>query len=272
MKAFKDYLILYDAECPMCSAYTRAFVKTGLFEDKGRTPYQQFAPNACPMVDRQRAVNEIALVNQQTGEVTYGVESLFKIFGSVLPFFRPLFNFKPFIWLMRKVYAFLSYNRRVIIPSIGNVFEYQPTFRLNYRIAYLIFSWAVTSYILTRYADLLIGTIPAGNIYRETLICGGQIFFQGIIISLVNKKESWNYLGNMMTISFAGSLLLGVMLMLSGLIGHYPIFYSLYFMLIAGLMFLEHIRRTKLLKLGWTLTITWALYRAALLVIILLIN
>jgi hypothetical protein len=43
-------------------------------------------------------------------------------------------------------------------------------------------------------------------------------------------------------------------------------------MLVAGLMFLEHIRRTKLLQLGWTLTITWALYRAAILVLILLIN
>jgi hypothetical protein len=130
----------------------------------------------------------------------------------------------------------------------------------------------VTSYILTRYADLLIGAIPAGNIYREALICGGQIFFQGIIISLIDKEKKWNYLGNMMTISFAGSLLLGVILLLSGLIGYHPLFYCLYFLLVAGLMLLEHIRRTKLLKLGWTLTITWALYRAALLVIILLIN
>ena len=272
MKIFKDYLILYDAECPMCTLYAQGLVKTGVFEDKGRTPYQQLAPNACPMVDRQRAVNEIALVNQQTGEVTYGIESLFMIFASVMPLFRPLFNFKPFIWLMKKIYAFFSYNRRVIIPSIGDVFQYQPTFQLNYRMAYLIFSWAVISYILTRYADLLIGVVPAGNIYREALICGGQIFFQAIIVSLVNKKEKWNYLGNMMTISFAGSLLLGFMLMLSGLIGHHPLFYSLYFMLVAGLMFLEHIRRTKLLKIGWTLTITWALYRAALLISIFLIN
>jgi predicted DCC family thiol-disulfide oxidoreductase YuxK len=269
MKIFKNYLILYDAECPVCTLYSKTLVKTGLFEDKGRTPYQQLAPNACPMVDRQRAVNEIALVNQQTGEVTYGIEGVLKILGSIMPFFKPLFSFAPFVWLMSKVYAFLSYNRRVIIPSIGDVFQYQPTFRLGYRIAYLVISWAVTAYFLTRYADLLIGVIPAGNMYREALICGGQIFFQGIIVSLINKKEKWNYLGNMMTISFAGSLLLGVMLILSGLIGHHPLFYSLYFMLVAGLMFLEHIRRTKLLKLGWTLTITWALYRAALLIVIL---
>lgn len=272
MKTLKDYLILYDAECPVCTLYASTLVKAGLFENKGRTPYQQLAPNACPMVDRQRAVNEIALVNEQTGEVTYGIKGVFKILGSVAPFFNPLFNFAPFVWLMSKFYAFLSYNRRMIIPSTGDEFQLQPTFRLSYRIAYLVFTWAITAYILTRYADLLIGVIPAGNIYREALICGGQIFFQGIIISLVDKEKKWDYLGNMMTISFAGSLLLGLMLTISGLIGHHPLFYSLYFMLVAGLMFLEHIRRSKLLKLGWTLTITWALYRSALLVIILLIN
>jgi len=272
MKAFKDYLILYDAECPMCTLYTQAFVKAGLFETEGRAAYQHLASNACPMIDRQRAVNEIALVNQQTGEVTYGIKSLFKIFGSVMPFFNPLFNFAPFVWLMSKVYAFFSYNRRVIIPSIGDGFEFQPTFRLKYRIAYFVFAWAITSYILTRYADLLAGVIPAGNIYREAMICGGQIFFQGIIISVIHREKKWDYLGNMMTVSFAGSLLLGIALLFSILVGHHPLFYSFYFMSVAGLMFLEHIRRTKLLHLGWTLTITWALYRATLLILILLIN
>ena len=272
MKILKDYLILYDAECPVCTLYAKTLVKAGLLETDGRAAYQNLASNACPVVDRQRAVNEIALVNQQTGEVIYGIKSLFKIFGSIVPLLNPLLNFAPFVWLMSKIYAFFSFNRRMIIPASGDGFQLQPTFRLTYRIAYLIFTWAVTSYILTRYAGLLIGIVPAGNIYREALICGGQIFFQGTIINLVNKEKKWDYLGNMMTISFAGSLLLGIMLMLSGFIGYHPLFYSLYFILVAGLMFLEHIRRTKLLKLGWTLTITWALYRAALLIIILLIN
>lgn len=272
MKILKDYLILYDAECPVCTLYAKTLVKAGLLETDGRAAYQNLESDACPVVDRQRAVNEIALVNQQTGEVVYGIKSLFKIFGSVVPLLDPLLNFAPFVWLMSKIYAFFSFNRRMIIPAIGDGFQLQPTFRLTYRIAYLIFTWAVTSYILTLYAGLLIGIVPAGNIYREALICGGQIFFQAFVVSLVNNEKKWDYLGNMMTISFAGSLLLGAMLTFSGLIGHQPAFYSFYFMLVAGLMFLEHIRRTKLLKLGWALTITWALYRAALLAVILLIN
>ncbi|MGZ3822294.1 MAG: DUF393 domain-containing protein, partial [Mucilaginibacter sp.] len=162
MNTLKNHQILFDADCPMCSLYTKAFVQTGLLEPAGRAAYQSLAAEACPMVDQQRAVNEIALINQETGEVTYGINSLFKVFANAMPALRALFNFGPFVWLMSKVYAFISYNRRVIIPASGaNNFAYQPTFRLKYHVAYLIFTWALTSLILTAYADLLIGILPA---------------------------------------------------------------------------------------------------------------
>jgi hypothetical protein len=43
-------------------------------------------------------------------------------------------------------------------------------------------------------------------------------------------------------------------------------------MAVAGLMFLEHVRRTKLLGLGWVLTVTWVTYRIVLLLLILNLN
>ncbi|MDB5127994.1 DUF393 domain-containing protein [Mucilaginibacter sp.] len=271
MITLKNHTILYDAECPMCKMYTNAFVQAGLLDKNGREAYQQLSPEACPMVDRQRAVNEIALIDQETGEVIYGVKSLFKIIGNAMPVFKPLFNFSPFVWVMGKLYSFLSYNRRVIIPSIGDNFILQPTFKLKYRVAYLVFAWAVTSYILTFYAGLLQGVVPVGNVYREYLICGGQVLFQGVIIALTFNEKKWEYLGNMMTISFSGALLLLPMVLLANLIGQHPVIYAGYFMLVAGLMFLEHIRRSTLLNIGWTLTISWAIYRVIILLVILFI-
>jgi hypothetical protein len=270
MNTLKNYLILYDAECPMCSIYTKAFVNTGLLEQNGRAAYQEMPEAACPMVDRQRAVNEIALVNQTTGEVSYGIHSLFKIFAVAVPILKPVFEFSPLIWLMSKAYAFISYNRRVIIPAAGEYYAYQPTFKLNYRIAYLLFTWVLTACILTTYAHLMYGLLPVGTSYREYLICGGQILFQGLMISIIAKEKRWTYLGNMMTISFAGALLLLPGLVIANFISFPPIFYVCYFMGVAGLMFLEHIRRTKLLKLGWTLTISWACYRLLVLLLIFL--
>ncbi|SDJ70188.1 Protein of unknown function, DUF393 [Pedobacter sp. ok626] len=269
MKTLKNHLILFDEECPMCRMYTSAFVSTGLLDEDGRAAYQELPTQACPMVDRQRAANEIALVNQETGEVTYGIESLFKIFALMMPFFAPLFRFKPFVWLMSKVYAFIAYNRRVIVPPAkGENYLFQPTFKLHYRIAYLIFTWLVTAYILSAYTGLMQGLLPASHAYREYFVCGGQILFQGLVIAIVNKDKIWGYLGNMMTISFAGALLLLPAMLLSAWFSLSPYFYLAWFMAVAGLMLLEHIRRSKLLQIGWALTITWVLYRIVVLLII----
>jgi hypothetical protein len=270
MKTLAGYTILYDAECPMCDFYTRAFVGTGMLDKSGRVPYQQMPEAVCPLVDRQRAINEIALVNSQTGEVHYGIRSLFTVIGNALPIFKPLFSFAPFIWLMSKVYAFISYNRKVIIPVMANPNTLQPTFSLFYRLLYLLFTGFTVGFILTGYAPLLKGLVPIGNPYREFMICGGQVIFQGIIISLYKPAKSWEYLGNMMTISLAGALLLLPMIGIAHFIAINPFICMLYFLAVAGLMFLEHVRRSKLLDLGWLLTITWVVYRLGVLLLILL--
>ncbi len=273
MKALKNHLILFDAECPMCRMYTQAFVESGMLDNDGRTAYQELPAQACPMLDRQRAVNEIALVDQETGEVTYGIESLFKVFAVSFPVLKPLFLFRPFVWLMSKIYAFIAFNRRVIIlaPVAANSFELQPTFKLNYRLAYLFATWLLTAIVLSAYASLMTGLLPEGSVYREYLICGGQIFFQGAIISIIHKDKRWDYLGNMMTISFGGALLLLPVLLLAPWLDLHPLFCATWFMGVAGLMLLEHIRRSKLLELGWLLTISWILYRILVLLLILLI-
>jgi hypothetical protein len=269
MKTLNNHIILYDAECPMCKLYTGQFVKTGMLGADGRAPYQQMPQAVCPYVDQKRAVNEIALVNTQTGEVEYGVKSLFKVIANSFPVFGPLFAFRPFIWLMSKLYSFVSYNRRVIAPSAADDERAaNPDFSLKLRIAYLAFTWLMVGFILTHYAGLLKGFVPLGNPYREYAICGGQIVFQGIIVSLYAPARRWAYLGNMMTISFAGALLLIPVILFRHFI-YFPIAYPLYFMLVAGLMLLEHIRRTKLLHLDWLLTVSWVIYRILILLLIL---
>jgi len=270
MKTLNNHIILYDAECPMCKLYTGQFIKRGMLGAGCRAPYQQMPETVCPYVNRQRAVNEIALVNTETGEVEYGVKSLLKVIANSFPVFGPLFSFRPFTWLMEKAYGFVSYNRRVIAPSASDQHNtIDPTFSLKHRIAYLAFTWLMVGFILTHYAYLLTAFVPLGNHYREYAICGGQILFQGIIVNLYAYKKRWDYLGNMMTISFAGALLLAPVILISHYIHFWPIVYPAYFMLVAGLMFLEHIRRTRLLKLGWLLTISWTFYRIIILLLIL---
>lgn len=270
MKTLHNHIILYDAECPMCSLYTGAFVRKGLLDAGGREAYQQYAGPACPNLDWQRAVNEIALVNQATGEVTYGIESLLKVCGNAMPFLAPLFRWKPFLWLASKAYAFISYNRRVIVPGAvsENQFRYQPSFNIKYRIAWIVFAWIVTSLILSSYTGLLTGPFMEGAFGREAAICAGQIFFQGAVIFSYQKHKAWDYLGNMMTISLAGALGLLICLAICTLFNLGWLTAAWCFLLVVFLMFLEHLRRSSLLGIGYLLTATWILYRIIILVIL----
>lgn len=269
MKEFDRYILLFDAECPVCTWAAGTNAANSILGKSGITSYQNFQNGACPVINRQRAANEVALLNLKTGEVTYGIESLFRLLASIAPFLNPLLSFGPFVWLMSKPYKFFALNRRVIVPSAGRKNTVQPALHLGYRGAYLLITCWFAAFVLTRYVQLTAGVVPVGYAYREYLVCGGQIIFQGIIVSIIAKNKFWDYLGNMMTISFGGALLLLLVLALSRVIGDHPVIYTGYFMAVAGVMLLEHIRRSKLLGLEFGLSISWALYRAVILLFIL---
>ncbi len=270
MKTLTEHTILYDDECPLCSQYTKAFVSVGMLDDKGRASYTAAINNTIPNLDVNKARNEIALVNKKDNSVMYGVDSLLHIIGNSMPQFKPLFKLQVFRFLASKLYFFIAFNRKVIVPA--KVFEGKnactPDLNYTYRCLYIITSWLITSLVLVSYSKLIIPLIPASNFYREFMVCGGQIIFQGIVVAVVRRDRLIHYLGNMMTISLGGAILLTPMLLFHGLIDS-GLFYAFYFMLVAGLMFLEHIRRVKLLELPWFISGTWVLYRLLVLFIIL---
>ncbi|HET6989996.1 MAG TPA: DUF393 domain-containing protein, partial [Bacteroidia bacterium] len=65
MKTLKNHTILYDADCPLCRAYTGAFIRTEMLDEKGRVPFQITGGAFCPGLDSSRAKNEIALLNRE---------------------------------------------------------------------------------------------------------------------------------------------------------------------------------------------------------------
>jgi predicted DCC family thiol-disulfide oxidoreductase YuxK len=270
MKKLKNHVIFYDEVCPMCHVYTKAFVKTGMLDADSRAPYQRLSPTEACYIDEKRAVAEIALLNQETGEVTYGVKSLMKILSNACSPLRLFAACPPFMWVMDKFYKFVSYNRRIIIPAqkTADTAKYEPPLRLQYRMAYLVVTWLVTAAILNRYSIFLTGLIPAGSFYREILICGGQLVWQGSLLFLLYKRLDLDYLGNMMTISFGGGLLLLPAFALHQLIKSNTYVFAAYFLLVAGAMFIEHRRRVKLLGLHWMLTAGWIAYRIIVLIVI----
>ncbi len=267
MKILKDHVILYDDECPVCDLYTNAFVKTGMLDKEGRKAFSTADAQTKNLIDVPKACNEIALINRKTGEVKYGLDSLLMVIGNSFPVLKGIFQIRGFRWLFKKFYSFISYNRKVIIPGKKNLYSCNPAYNLKYRVLYIIVTWVVTAFVLNSYTPLLEPVVPAGGFYREFLVCGGQLIFQATLLIVIKKNNILEYLGNMMTVSLGGALLLLAIMPLHNLITS-PWFFSVCFMLVAGLMLLEHIRRVKLLGLPWTTTLSWVIYRLLVLALI----
>jgi predicted DCC family thiol-disulfide oxidoreductase YuxK len=261
MKTLEDHTILYDDECPLCTNYTRAFVATGMLDNEGRKPYNE-SVGKMEGVDWDRARNEIALVNHRDHTVAYGADAIVAVLANRFPAFRMFTRVRPLRWLVSKLYFFISYNRKVVAP--GKVFEganaCTPSMHQGYRWAYMLLTCLAAATVLTRYTSLLTPLVPASTFGREFLVCGGQLVFQGVIVAILNPQRWIHYLGNMMTVSLLGALLLLPAFLLRNIITT-PLPYVIYFMMVVGVMFLEHYRRVKILELPWVVCFTWVLYR-----------
>ncbi len=270
MKTLTDHTIIYDDECPLCKEYTKAFVKTGMLDKSGREPYSKMINGNHLNIDWQRARNEIALVNKKDNTVKYGVDSLETIICNSFPIFNVFFTARLFRFFIDRLYLFISYNRKVVAP--GKVVEGSltciPDFNGSYRLAYLVFAWFFTSMILVFYSKLATPLFPASDFAREFLVCGAQVFFQGAIVFFVRRDRAIHYLGNMMTISVVGALMLLPTFLLVGFIKS-NLFYIVYFLVVVAVMLFEHLRRVRLLGLPWYISATWVLYRLIALCIIL---
>lgn len=270
MKTLKKHVIIYDDECPLCDLYTGGFVKSGMLDDRGRTPFRSIDIKIERLIDRKRACNEIALVNEENGRVLYGTESLFAIISHSFPILGGLFRFRPFVWFINKLYSFISYNRKVIIP--GRWFEAKdscvPEYNLRYRWAYIIVGCLITSIVLNAYSAFFNTILPVSTFSRELAICGGQIIFQGAVIVLLRKDRVMHYLGNMMSVSLMGALLLTPALIINSFVAMSVYVNLAWFGLVVAIMFLEHWRRVKILEIHWFASASWVLYRLIVLWII----
>ena len=131
----------------------------------------------------------------------------------------------------------------------------------------MLFATMVTAITLFQYADLL--PIPKGGFGREVTLAVGQLAFQFIFLYKLDNKTVLNYLGNVMTVSLGGSLLLLPMLLINVFATVPETVNILWFGVTVTLMFAEHYRRVKILELPPYLCFTWVTYRLIALAIIL---
>lgn len=125
MKTLKNYTLIYDNECPMCNIYSKGFIKIGMLEQNGRQAFTEISAENKKVIDFDRAKNEIVLVDRNKNEVIYGLDSLLLIIGNSFPLLAEIARARPLHWFFKKLYSFVSYNRKQIIPS-GKDYTEQP--------------------------------------------------------------------------------------------------------------------------------------------------
>ncbi|MGG5208160.1 DCC1-like thiol-disulfide oxidoreductase family protein [Chryseobacterium sp. MIQD13] len=265
MKTLKNHTLIYDNECPMCNIYSKGFTKCGMLDENGREAFTEISQTSKSIIDFNRAKNEIALIDHNKNEVVYGLESLLLIIGNSFPLLEKTARIKPLYWFFKRLYSFVSYNRKQIIPSAKDHTEQAciPDFNLKYRMAYLTFGVIFSAYVLSMFSGKL-GFHLDHNFTREFAVCIGQILWQTLFLKTYLKDKVWDYLGNMMTVS-----LLGTLLLIPALLTDFnSVFYIIYFGIVVFIMFLEHLRRCKILKLNYLPTISWILFRMTALALI----
>ena len=265
METLQNYKLLIDADCPMCRMYGNAFEAKGLIEKGTCNPYQTVDLSIANLVDMNRAKSEITFVNMQSKEVVYGLDAFKMIFNNAYPFLKPLLNLKLVDWIGQKAYRFISTNRKIIAPAkvLGN--DCTPLLNLKYRIFYILFVALFSSFVIYNYSISINQMMGWGSsIYRELIMCFGQILWQTLFLHKILKEKMLDYIGNMMTVSLIGTILLLPMLFFN----ISPIVYLIYFMMVVGVMLLEHLRRCKILEIGFLPTISWVSYRVVFLLLI----
>ncbi|KIC63733.1 DCC1-like thiol-disulfide oxidoreductase family protein [Chryseobacterium taiwanense] len=263
MKTLKNHTLIYDNECPMCKIYSKGFIKSGMLDKNGREAFTELSLKNKALIDVHRAKNEIALVDHNENRVVYGLDSLLLIIGNSFPLLEKIARIAPLYWFFKKLYSFVSYNRKQIIPSAKDQTEEAcvPDFNFKYRVAYMVFVVILSGYILSLFSTKL-GLGLSQNFWREFTICAGQIVWQTLFLKSYLKDKTWNYLGNMMTVSLIGTLLLipGLFLNLNSISS------MIYFGIVVLIMFLEHIRRCRILKLNFLPTLSWMIFRIIVLI------
>ncbi|TAH21971.1 MAG: DUF393 domain-containing protein [Cytophagales bacterium] len=192
----KNNVIIYDHECPMCAVYTDAFLKSGLLDKDGRYKYADLDKfSAEVLIDKDRARHEIALVDTEKMEVRYGLDSLFYILATRFPALNLLFKQKYFVLIMKELYYFISYNRKIIAPSPKqDASSCVPDFHLKYRVLYIL----GMLYVVASFA-----------IYFDVFLLFWAYWAAQVIFSMIIFKEKTiTYLGHQITILLIACLLM----------------------------------------------------------------
>lgn len=205
-------IIIYDDDCPLCAAYTSAFVKMGFLDKNRRKNFGNIDAVTFALIDKKKCNNQIPLIDLNSKQVWYGIDALLEILDQKIPFIKSFGNIKPIKWLLQKFYKFISYNRKVIVATSAktNSYDCSPDLNIPYRIYFLLFFFIFNTWMLLPLYE---------TVFCKSFISNSSIIqLQAAHLALVccniftalclTKKTAMEYLGQVNMLALLSILLL----------------------------------------------------------------
>jgi hypothetical protein len=232
----------------MCSAYTQAFVKTGLLDKDGRKNFSNITPDLLAKIDYNKSVNEIPVIDIASGQVWYGIDALLEILQQKIPFAKAIGNIRILKCFLTKLYKFISYNRRVIVATKrkNGVVDCTPTFNIPYRLTFLfifLFFNTVMLFPLQQYT-LSHSVFENTNIQQIQTAHIFLVLLNIFIATQLNKKDGLEYLGQINMLALLVILLNIPAILINKSTGsHYTSFNNFYLGAVCLFTIQEYVRR-----------------------------
>lgn len=242
-----NYILIYDDKCPLCTAYTGLFVKTGILTNEGRKSFTTVDETLLQKVNVERSKNEIPLIDTATNRVYYGIDALLELLNTKIYGIKAIGTLHPVYWLLQKLYKFISYNRKVIVAAKCSKGQYDcsPEFNYPWRFIFLfVFLTVNTLALFPVQKYVLANSLFSGSSIYDVQLLHAILVSSNLLLSLtLSKQKAFEYLGQ---VNMLATIVILCLLALAG-VNNYgfvnPVFNNLYLFGLTVFIFKEYMRR-----------------------------
>lgn len=239
-------VMVYDDNCPLCKAYTTAFVKIGLLEANGRQPFSEATTNIMCRLDIHKSRNEIPLLDTVTNQTWYGLDAMLEVINIKYPLVKKLANITPVKWFLLRLYKLISYNRKVIVavPKTNSTYDCTPDFNLKYRLSFLLLITCIcATFISTIYHFFNVQSVI--NISLQQVYFGITVLWLVVLVipKLINSAMAYHYWGQIAMLVLLSILLIMPLIFVSKIVSFSGIAKGLYLLSLLSFIIKDALRR-----------------------------
>ncbi|WP_153801032.1 hypothetical protein [Foetidibacter luteolus] len=244
----KQQILVYDDACPLCSAYSSAFVKAGLLPENGRQSFSEASSDLLNKTNPLKRNDEIPLINMETGQVLYGIDALLAILGGRFPFAKKAGSAGPVKYLLTRLYKLVSYNRRSIVATtpVPGTYNCCPTFNAKYRLLFLAAGLLFNSVLLFPLHHYLFTNSIFGSAGVAQAQAAHVLFVAANICtaSTLKKQQGFEYAAQVNMLALLAVLLLLPLMVVNMVISAVPsLLNNMYIAMVTLFIIKEYFRR-----------------------------